>query len=324
MNTRERLITVSVCCITYNHGDYLAQAIESVLAQKTDFAVEMIIGEDHSPDNTRAIAQQYEQRYPGQVRVLAHAQNLGIMRNLMATRAACQGEFIAFLEGDDYWIDPTKLQRQVEALRASPDCAMCFHDAELLHEASSNTSKTTDQKVTVSFSEKFSKILPESKKGTLPKRFTQVDLAQLGWFMPSASMLFRADSLPLPLPPWFAGIFSGDYTLQLLSTSHGAALYLPHQMAVYRIHAGGVMHTMNNTLIQNERFIWENEQYCRVFGLDVRPYFEIRLEHLYFERSVKFGEKGHRAQQLYYYGKAVTINSQRFWHHLKRLTKRII
>ena len=73
--------TISICCITYNHEAYLAQAIESVLAQQTNFAVEMVIGEDCSTDGTRRIAQGYERKYPGRVRVLTPAQNLGIMPN---------------------------------------------------------------------------------------------------------------------------------------------------------------------------------------------------------------------------------------------------
>ena len=318
-----KLPTVSVCCITYNHEAYLAQAIESVLMQQTDFDVEMVIGEDCSSDNTRAIAQEYERRYPGRVRVLVHPQNLGIMRNLMATRVACQGEFIAFLEGDDYWIDDTKLQRQVDALMSTTDCAMCFHDAELLYEASIDTSNGTASERVTSFSERFPHILPKAETNTASITFTQLDLARLGWFIPSASMLFRASSLPLPLPAWFAGVFSGDFTLQLLSTNSGAAMYLPRKMAVYRLHPGGVMHTLHNNLIQNERRIWEAEHYCRNFNSSLVPYFIPYLEHLYFERSVKLGAKGQRVQQFIYYVKAISISPQRFSDHLKRLTQRV-
>jgi len=319
-----KLPTVSVCCITYNHEAYLIQAIESVLMQQTDFDVEMVIGEDCSPDNTRAIAQEYERRYPGQVRVLAHPQNLGIMRNLMVTLTACKGEFIAFLEGDDYWIDVNKLQRQVDALKSTTDCAMCFHDAELLYEASSEISHGTLGERATSFSEKYSHILPKAGVDTAPIAFSQLDLARLGWFIPSASMLFRASSLPLPLPEWFAGVFSGDFTLQLLSTNSGAAMYLPRQMAVYRLHIGGVMQTLHNNLVQNERRIWEAEHYCRNFNSSLVPYFIPYLEHLYFERSVKLGANGQRIQQLYYYVKAISVSPQRFSDHLKRLMHRVV
>ena len=318
------LPTVSVCCITYNHERYLAQAIESVLAQKTDFFVEMIIGEDCSPDQTRAVALEYERRYPGQVRVLAHSKNLGIMGNLMATRAAGNGEFMAFLEGDDFWTDTSKLQRQVDALRASKTSAMCFHDAEFIYENNNIVQGLALSNQPVSFSAFFSTILAPSGPNERPVSYSQTDIARLGWFIPSASMLFRNSSLPQPLPAWYAGVFSGDYTLQLLSTSQGSAIYLPRQMSAYRHHAGGAMHTMHNTLEQNERRIWENEHYRTVFGPALAPYFEPSLEHYYFERSEKMGVNGQRGRQLYYYGKAITINSSRLWHHLGRLGRRLL
>lgn len=301
--------TVSVCCITYNHEHYLAQAIESVLAQQTNFAVEMVIGEDCSPDGTRALAQQYAQRYPGRVRVIMPAYNLGIMPNLMATLDACQGEFIAFLEGDDYWTDPTKLQRQVDDLRANPSSAMSFHDAEIFDSDGKNQSHL--------FSDKFSAILPPPHSPA--HSFSQLDLGRLGWFMPSAAMLFRASSLTLPLPAWFAGVFSGDYTLQLLSTRMGTARYLPRVMSRYRLHAGGVMQTSHDTLAQNGRRIFENEQFKRVFATELHPFFNRYLEHLYFERSKKLGVNGQRWQQLQAYFKAVTVDNKRLFYHTKRL-----
>ena len=315
---------MSVLCITYKHEKYIAQAIESMLMQQTDFAVEMVIGEDCSPDATRQIAQDYERRYPSRVRVLAHEHNLGIMPNLMTTIAACRGEFIAFLEGDDYWNDPTKLQRQVDALRASADCAMCFHDAVIVSEDGIQDPSVAPGENTICYSELFQGIIPRPGPEVAPVRFSQLDLARLGWFMPSASMLFRASSLPQPLPDWLTGVFSGDYTLQLLSTTHGAALYLPRQMATYRQHAGGVMQTQLNTLTQNARRIWEIEHYRQAFGPEIRKHFEQKLEAYYFERSEKFSAAGDRGRQLYYYGKAIGVSPRRTLHHINRIFRRLI
>ena len=190
---------------------------------------------------------------------------------------------------------------------------MCFHDAEIFFDDNSNPVRK--------FSEKFAEILPAP--GTDCREFTQHDLARLGWFMPSAAMLFRASSL-LPLPAWLAGVFSGDYTLQLLSTSHGLALYLPHVMSRYRLHAGGVMQTLHNSLAQNGRRIFENEHYRMAFGSDSAHYFEYLLEHYYFERSEKMGVTGQRGRQMYYYGKAISINPNRLWYHLGRLVRRLL
>ena len=148
----EQRPTVSVCCITYDHERYVAQAIESVLMQQTDFEVELVIGEDCSTDSTRALAQQYEKRYPGRVRVLTPSSNLGVMPNLMATMFACEGEYIALVEGDDHWTDVTKLQMQADMLRANPNHAFCFHDAETFVDG--------DLGVAWTYSGRFAHILP--------------------------------------------------------------------------------------------------------------------------------------------------------------------
>ncbi|MCI1188900.1 glycosyltransferase [Hymenobacter sp. DH14] len=307
-----KLPTVSVCCITYNHEAYLAQAIESVLMQQTDFDVEMVIGEDCSPDNSRAIAQEYERRYPGRVRVLAHTQNLGIMRNLMATHAACQGEFIAYLEGDDYWIDSTKLQRQIDALRANPDCAFCFHDANVVFENQQDRAPTV-------FSAQATHALPSPSESAPPVRFTQLDLARVGWVVPSASMVFRACSLPQQLPEWFSGVYSGDYTLHLLSTRWGPALYLPRVMSYYRLHAQSISNVAAHSAFQFERRIYEGRMFQQhVFEPKNRKYADIFLAQQYGYYASYLGEQGKRKQQLSCLVKSMLYGLQRIPVYLER------
>jgi glycosyltransferase involved in cell wall biosynthesis len=309
MDKAPQEVLVSVCCITYNHEAFLAQTIESVLMQQTDFAVEIVIGEDCSPDRTRQIALDYQARYPGQVRVLLPEKNLGIMRNLMATMDACTGRYVAFIEGDDYCTDPHKLQRQVDVMRAQPECTLCIHDAEAFWEDNSAPSFL--------FSSKYAALLPPHEA-----KITQADLVHYGWGIPSASMLFRRDSI-LPLPEWFQGVFSGDYTMQLLSTRQGYIYWLPQVMTRYRLHAGGVMQTSHNTLLQNQKRIYENEHYKRFLPKLFHAKIDEYLEYLYFERSEKVGALGNRGQQLAYYLKAVTINPARLRFHLRRLIKRV-
>src|SRR5437773_360515 len=96
-------LKVSVHMPAYNHGQYIRQAIDSALGQVTGFAFEIVIGEDCSTDNTRVVALDYAQRYPGKVRVLEHERNLGIWDNDQAIISACRGEYIAWLESDDFW-----------------------------------------------------------------------------------------------------------------------------------------------------------------------------------------------------------------------------
>ncbi len=113
---------VSVLSVTYNHAPYIAQAIESFLAQKTTFPFEIVIGEDCSTDGTREIVFGYANRYPKLIRVVASEKNVGGMNNFQRTFAACRGKYVAICEGDDYWHHREKLQIQTDWLEAHPEC----------------------------------------------------------------------------------------------------------------------------------------------------------------------------------------------------------
>jgi glycosyltransferase involved in cell wall biosynthesis len=119
---------VSVLMLTYNHGLYLAEAIEGVLMQQTDFPIELLIGEDCSPDNTRAIAEHYQCEYPQLIRIITANRNVGVAENFDRLLATSKGEFIAFCEGDDYWVLPEKLALQVQVLQKRADVTAVFSD----------------------------------------------------------------------------------------------------------------------------------------------------------------------------------------------------
>ena len=117
---------VSVHMLTYNHEPYIRQAIEGVMMQKTDFEFELVIGEDCSQDKTREICFEYQKKYPDKIRVLWWHENVSKFGgNARRVMAHCRGDFIAFCEGDDYWIDPLKLQKQVDVMRKHPNVGFC-------------------------------------------------------------------------------------------------------------------------------------------------------------------------------------------------------
>lgn len=118
-------ISVSVLMVTYNHENFISHAIESVLMQKTSFPFELVIGEDCSTDKTREIVIRYAQNYPLIVKALLPPMNLGIRQNSLNTFKECKGKYLAFLDGDDYWTDSNKLQKQVDFLEANPDYSIC-------------------------------------------------------------------------------------------------------------------------------------------------------------------------------------------------------
>jgi glycosyltransferase involved in cell wall biosynthesis len=121
---------VSVSLVTYNHERFIAQKLAGILAQQRDFDLEIVIGEDSSTDRTRAIIEEYIDRYPGLINLLPTSGNLGASGNSQKVNAACRGEYVAFCDGDDYWTDPTKLREQVALMDARPDLAFCHTLAE--------------------------------------------------------------------------------------------------------------------------------------------------------------------------------------------------
>jgi glycosyltransferase involved in cell wall biosynthesis len=123
---------VSVLMLTYNHEKYVGKAIESILIQNTDFLFELIIGEDFSTDSTREICLKFARNNPDKIKLLSSEQNLGMLPNFIRTLTACDGEYIAFCEGDDYWTDPLKLQKQVDFLKDKSDCAIVHTKKKVL------------------------------------------------------------------------------------------------------------------------------------------------------------------------------------------------
>ncbi|MBV9242488.1 MAG: glycosyltransferase, partial [Acidobacteria bacterium] len=125
---------VSICMITYDHEPFIAQAIEGVLGQQAEFEIELVIGDDVSTDATGRICREYQAKYPSTVRVLERSHNLGIALNFMTTLEACEGKYVAICEGDDYWTDPRKLQKQVDYMESRPALAVCHHRLQIRDE----------------------------------------------------------------------------------------------------------------------------------------------------------------------------------------------
>ena len=128
-------ILVSVWMITYNHEEYISQALDSILMQKTIYDIEVIIGEDSSTDNTRKLVQEYERKYPAIIKPIYHKKNIGAIRNAFEyCLPKIKGKYIACLEGDDYWTDINKIQKQVDFLEKYSEYGMVHSDADYLYQ----------------------------------------------------------------------------------------------------------------------------------------------------------------------------------------------
>ena len=203
--------------ITYNHESYITDAIEGVLMQKTNFPIELIIGEDCSTDNTRSICIAYQKKYPDIIKLRLPEKNLGVMPNFIQTLNAGNGKYIAICEGDDYWTDPLKLQKQVDFMEENDGYSFCFHNA---------TRCFVDTNLTEDFNTNLKS-----------RSYTTNDLLTKGWFIPTASILLRATMLPNPFPKWYYEVYNGDYGLELLLSTKGIFFYLNEIMCVYRKNA---------------------------------------------------------------------------------------
>ncbi len=209
---------VSVRLATCNQENWIAQCLEGILMQRTDFPFEVVVGEDCSTDYTREIVLAHAARHPDTVRVLPTEANLGPMRNSYRIQQACRGKYHAMIEGDDYWIDPLKLQKQVDLMEAHPEMTMCFHNVLHLSEDKSNARlRFSDMK--------------------LPETLTFAEISRID--TPTVSHLARSDVLAT-LPEWRLKIWAGDVVFRLWCAHHGPVGYLNEVMAVYRRHANGL------------------------------------------------------------------------------------
>jgi glycosyltransferase involved in cell wall biosynthesis len=209
----------TVLLVTYNHAPYIAQALDSVLGQVTDFPFEVIISDDCSSDGTRGIIEQYAERYPGRIRLLLSERNRNDNEVTARGIRAAAGEFIAFLDGDDWWTVPHKLQAQVRFLESHPGCAMCYHPVQRVYQDGSRLAHPS---------------LPPGARS-----LATLEDVLVRYHVNSCSIAFRRAALP-ELPDWYYAADLADWALAVLLSSRGAVGYLDEVMAAYRIHGGGV------------------------------------------------------------------------------------
>ena len=215
---------VSVCMITYQHAFFIRQALDSVLMQEHSFPMELCIGEDGSTDGTRDICQEYASRYEGLVRLFVRDRGdakrttyaAPFMYNFVETFKSCRGKYVALCEGDDYWSDPQKLQKQVNFLEAHPDYSMVFTAAKTLRGL---TQQDWDPPPIVKNSYSLDDILERN-------------------FVCTPTVMFR-NGVSDVLLEWLRKMQVGDWPLHISNAMRGEFGYINEPMAVYRVHDQG-------------------------------------------------------------------------------------
>jgi glycosyltransferase involved in cell wall biosynthesis len=305
-------LKVSVAVTTYNHEKYIAQAIESILMQNIDFDYEIVIGDDCSTDNTRDILLDFKKMYPDKIQLLLPEKNTGADSNEFFIKVfqACRSEYVALLDGDDYWTSPHKLQKQVDFLDSHPECSMCFHNAKVFYEDGSRGARNLN---------------PVNQKEILILE----DLLAGNVIATSSSMLRRG--LLGEFPDWFLKAFPGDWIFFILFARHGNIGYINEVMSMYRIHKKGYMRKFDS--IQQSRELIDlypkinsflNFQYDESIKKQIAlRYYVLASEYEKigdYESAVTYLEKciAERSEILEVYLPGVGLTNNRVWSFLKR------
>ncbi|WP_236974810.1 glycosyltransferase [Membranihabitans maritimus] len=217
---------LSICVQTYQHQDFISQCLEGILMQETNFAIEILLGEDNSSDGTRDICIKYAEKYPDKIRLFLHHRenNISVLDrptgrfNFLYNLFSARGKYIAICEGDDYWTDPLKLQKQVDFLDANPDYVMCGHDAFVFDENG---------------------IISNSKLLDNHKRDYSATNLKRGVSILFMTICFR--NIIKDIPPHFMKIINADSFLYAYLGQFGNYKYIPEiKSAAYRVHKGGI------------------------------------------------------------------------------------
>jgi glycosyltransferase involved in cell wall biosynthesis len=220
---QDSAVAVSVLVVTYNHAQFVRQALDSALGQRLPLPFEILVSEDCSTDGTRAIVQEYAERHPQLVRLLLSEQNLHSNEVVARGFRAARGRYVALLDGDDYWTSDDKLWAQVEFLEARPDLTICFHNVQVVDERSQGTGRLWNA----------------------PGQQEVSGLHELlrGNFIASTSVMYRRAAVA-EVPTWYDRFPITDWPLHVIYALQGRIGYLDRTLGAYRLHSGGSFSTL--------------------------------------------------------------------------------
>ncbi len=284
--------TVTVSIITYNHEGYIAKALDSVLSQRGQFIMDIIIGEDGSTDKTAEIVLEYQRRFPEIIKVIINDPKDKIYRNGKPTGIknflnnlnSCNGKYIALLDGDDYWISEDKLQKQIYFLENNPEFVGCCHRVECVNERDERTGVHLEHEIIDNDYKDFD-MLQIIKKNPIP----------------SLSVVFRNSNFH-SLPAWINTLEMMDWPLHIINAKRGKFRYFSETMGAYRVHSGGAWaeHRVNYArLLEAEISVWASliqdgdfsEYYQHLKGLLNHHYtglYKIYLREKKFKKSMEY------------------------------------
>jgi glycosyltransferase involved in cell wall biosynthesis len=295
---------VSVCVITYQHVNFIKTCLDGVLMQKASFNFEIIIGEDESNDGTREICLEYASKYPDKIQLFLRSRKDVIYingtptgrYNFLECIKSAQGKYIAICEGDDYWTDPYKLQKQINFLEENPEFAICFHNARIQNEDNSQ-------------------IITYSNPVDQAEISSYEDLAR-GEFIYTTTCVFRREQFK-KFPERFY-LYINNYTIDLHNAQYGKIKYINEVMGVYRKHKGGIW-----SMVPREKTLMNQlptyKFYLNYFEKKYQPYFKQHLKNITNELiSIILAKKDYKNFWRYYKDYVYFNISDR--NNIKRIT----
>jgi glycosyltransferase involved in cell wall biosynthesis len=291
---------VSVLMITYNHEPFIAQAIESALMQETTFNFEIVIGEDCSTDETRKIVRDFQRKYPEKIRLLLPERNLGMHCNYFQTLRACSGQYIAVLDGDDFWTSPHKLQRQADFLDSHPDYTVCFHNVTVFREGAEESGWLH---------------CPPDQKQTC----TVEDLLK-GNFIPTCSVM-RRNGLITELPEWTYGLKMLDWPIHILNAQHGYIGYIDETMAAHRMHSDGLYSGLS-PIEQQLNYLKMYEALLGPLGSEYEKSIRVSIFRSWYALAVAYSQENDAANADKY--RHLCLGARPIGNHLVRKLKLVL
>jgi glycosyltransferase involved in cell wall biosynthesis len=247
-------VVVSVCCLTYNHRRFIEQALDGFCSQITDFRFEILIHDDASIDGTGDVVRRYAERYPGLFRPVLQAENQWSRGTNPFTTflwPLIRGRYVALCEGDDYWIDPRKLTKQVEFLDSQRANSGCFHPVRVIDDGGTRPDSTWP---TI-----------EYVQNTLGGRALGIDDLLVSNVIHTPSIMYRWRFRGQPYPGDVSRrLMPFDWYLHLQHAANGPIAIIPETMAVYRLHAGGAWRHASDDL--NTFYLEYGVEYARFFA----------------------------------------------------------
>lgn len=273
-------IMLSVCCITYNHKEFIAETIDGFLMQKTNFKFEIVVGDDCSTDGTSEILEAYRKKYPDKIKLIRGAENVGAHENMRNVIKACTGKYVALCDGDDFWTCPDKLQKQVDFLEQHTEYVMCCHYTRVI-DTDYNTLHMAASPEPLEYT--YTDLLVGKQAETKTATVVYHNIAAI-------NQVFDE--------PWYGSFFAVDKLLKIFATyKTGRRIYvMPEVMSCYRNHAGGIWSMIKDNA-RREMVISDFNQIIRRFSYGTLH--KKRLLLLYLKRDILFELRRFRIRKAF-------------------------